>query len=419
MKTDKNKTLIVVGAGFAGLQLVKSLKNTPLRIVLIDKSNHHLFQPLLYQVAVSALSPADISAPIRTILKRQKNVEVILGEVTDIDKLNKSVTVDGQKVNFDFLVLAPGSRHSYFGKDNWEENAPGLKTLKDALNIRENMLVSFEEAENEAFLTGRNIPVKFVVIGGGPTGVEIAGSLAEIATKTLRNDFRNIDTRQTKIILVEGSGRLLGAYDSPLNEKAAENLRNMGVEVRLNTMVTNIDEKGVTLGDERIETHNIIWAAGNTASPLIKTLGTKTDRMGRAIVRENCSIKESEDIFVIGDAANFIENGQSLPGIAPVAMQQGRYIGKLIKNRLENRTVPGFVYSNKGSMATIGRAKAIFQAGNIKLSGFIAWVLWAFIHIMYLIGFRNRYRVMAEWVWYYISFKPGARLITGEPRKMH
>lgn len=419
MKTDKNKTLIVVGAGFAGLQLVKSLKNTPLRIVLIDKSNHHLFQPLLYQVAVSALSPADISAPIRTILKRQKNVEVILGEVTDIDKSNKSVTVDGQKVNFDFLVLAPGSRHSYFGKDNWEENAPGLKTLKDALNIRENMLVSFEEAENEAFLTGRNIPVKFVVIGGGPTGVEIAGSLAEIATKTLRNDFRNIDTRQTKIILVEGSGRLLGAYDSPLNEKAAENLRNMGVEVRLNTMVTNIDEKGVTLGDERIETHNIIWAAGNTASPLIKTLGTETDRMGRAMVRENCSIKESEDIFVIGDAANFIENGQSLPGIAPVAMQQGRYIGKLIKNRLENRTVPGFVYSNKGSMATIGRAKAIFQAGNIKLSGFIAWVLWAFIHIMYLIGFRNRYRVMAEWVWYYISFKPGARLITGEPRKMH
>lgn len=419
MKTDKNKTLIVVGAGFAGLQLVKSLKNTPLRIVLIDKSNHHLFQPLLYQVAVSALSPADISAPIRTILKRQKNVEVILGEVTDIDKSNKSVTVDGQKVNFDFLVLAPGSRHSYFGKDNWEENAPGLKTLKDALNIRENMLVSFEEAENEAFLTGRNIPVKFVVIGGGPTGVEIAGSLAEIATKTLRNDFRNIDTRQTKIILVEGSGRLLGAYDSPLNEKAAENLRNMGVEVRLNTMVTNIDEKGVTLGEERIETHNIIWAAGNTASPLIKTLGTETDRMGRAMVRENCSIKESEDIFVIGDAANFIENGQSLPGIAPVAMQQGRYIGKLIKNRLENRTVPGFVYSNKGSMATIGRAKAIFQAGNIKLSGFIAWVLWAFIHIMYLIGFRNRYRVMAEWVWYYISFKPGARLITGEPRKMH
>lgn len=419
MKTDKNKTLIVVGAGFAGLQLVKSLKNTPLRIVLIDKSNHHLFQPLLYQVAVSALSPADISAPIRTILKRQKNVEVILGEVSDIDKSNKSVTVDGQKVNFDFLVLAPGSRHSYFGKDNWEENAPGLKTLKDALNIRENMLVSFEEAENEAFLTGRNIPVKFVVIGGGPTGVEIAGSLAEIATKTLRNDFRNIDTRQTKIILVEGSGRLLGAYDSPLNEKAAENLRNMGVEVRLNTMVTNIDEKGVTLGDERIETHNIIWAAGNTASPLIKTLGTETDRMGRAMVRENCSIKESEDIFVIGDAANFIENGQSLPGIAPVAMQQGRYIGKLIKNRLENRTVPGFVYSNKGSMATIGRAKAIFQAGNIKLSGFIAWVLWAFIHIMYLIGFRNRYRVMAEWVWYYISFKPGARLITGEPRKMH
>ncbi|MBN8545277.1 MAG: NAD(P)/FAD-dependent oxidoreductase [Ignavibacteria bacterium] len=419
MKTDKNKTLIVVGAGFAGLQLVKSLKNSPVRIVLIDKSNHHLFQPLLYQVAVSALSPADISAPIRTILKRQKNVEVILGEVTDIDKSNKSVTVDGQKVNFDFLVLAPGSRHSYFGKDNWEENAPGLKTLKDALNIRENMLVSFEEAENEAFLTGRNIPVKFVVIGGGPTGVEIAGSLAEIATKTLRNDFRNIDTRQTKIILVEGSGRLLGAYDSPLNEKAAENLRNMGVEVRLNTMVTNIDEKGVTLGDERIETHNIIWAAGNTASPLIKTLGTETDRMGRAMVRENCSIKESEDIFVIGDAANFIENGQSLPGIAPVAMQQGRYIGKLIKNRLENRTVPGFVYSNKGSMATIGRAKAIFQAGNIKLSGFIAWVLWAFIHIMYLIGFRNRYRVMAEWVWYYISFKPGARLITGEPRKMH
>lgn len=416
MQTNKNKTLIVVGAGFAGLQLVKSLKNTPIRIVLIDKSNHHLFQPLLYQVAVSALSPADISAPIRTILKNQKNVEVILGEVTDIDKSNKTVTVDGQEVKFDFLVLAPGSRHSYFGKDKWEENAPGLKTIKDALNIRENMLLSFEQAENTAFLSGKNLPVQFVVIGGGPTGVEIAGSLAEIATKTLRKDFRNIDTRKTKIILVEGSGKLLGAYDSPLNEKAAQNLQNMGVEVRLNTMVTNIDETGVTLGDERIETQNIIWAAGNTASPLIKSLGTETDRMGRAIVRENCSIKESEDLFVVGDAANFMENGKSLPGIAPVAMQQGRYIGKLIKNRLENRDIPRFKYSDKGSMATIGRAKAIFQADNIKLSGFIAWVLWAFIHVMYLIGFRNRYRVMAEWVWYYISFKPGARLITGERR---
>lgn len=246
--------------------------------------------------------------------------------------------------------------------------------------------------------------------------MEIAGSLAEIATKTLRKDFRNIDTRQTKIILVEGSGKLLGAYDSPLNEIAAENLRNMGVEVRLNTMVTNIDETGVTLGEEKIETRNIIWAAGNNASPLIKSLGTETDRMGRAMVRENCSIKESDDIFVVGDAANFIENGKSLPGIAPVAMQQGRYIGKLIKNRLENRDIPSFNYSDKGSMATIGRAKAIFQAGNIKLSGFIAWIMWAFIHIMYLIGFRNRYRVMAEWVWYYISFKPGARLITGERR---
>ena len=412
MKNDNKRTLVVVGAGFAGLQLVKKLKNSDLRIILIDKSNHHLFQPLLYQVAMSALSPADISAPVRTILKKQKNVEVIMGEVKAIDKTAKTLYVNGSSIAFDWLVIATGAKHSYFGKNEWEQHAPGLKTLADALAIREKMLLSFEEAENNAFIGGNCPPVKFVVIGGGPTGVEVAGSLAEIARKTLKKDFRNIDTSKTEIVLLEGSDRLLAAYDPPLNEKAFHDLKALGVQVRLKTIVTGIDETGVYIGDEKIETKNVIWAAGNAASPLIKSLETETDRMGRAVVRENCSIKESDDIFVIGDAAHFSEDGKPLPGIAPVAMQQGRYIAKLIKNRLKGAETPAFRYQDKGSMATIGRARAVFQSGKIKLSGFIAWFLWVFIHIMYLIGFRNRYRVMAEWMWYYISFKPGARLIT-------
>jgi len=406
---------VVVGAGFGGLQLVKHLNHTDYNIILIDKTNHHLFQPLLYQVAMSALSPADISAPIRTILKNSKNLEVIMGEVQAIDRKTKSLYVNGASIDYDTLVIAAGAKHAYFGHDEWEAHAPGLKTLADALAIRGKMLISFEEAESNAFTGSDTPPVRFVVVGGGPTGVELAGALAEIARKTLRHDFKTIDTSKTEIILIEGADRLLTAYDEPLNQKALKDLTALGVKVRLNTIVTNIDETGVYIGDEKIETRNVIWAAGNTASPVIASLETETDRAGRAVVNPDCTLPDDPEVFVIGDAALFTEKGKPLPGIAPVAMQQGRYVAKLLKRRLKGKNTPPFKYFNRGSMATIGRARAVFQAGNIKISGFFAWFLWVFIHIMYLIGFRNRYRVMAEWMWYYLSYKPGARLITTDP----
>ncbi|MCK6605742.1 MAG: NAD(P)/FAD-dependent oxidoreductase [Ignavibacteriaceae bacterium] len=408
------KKLVIIGAGFGGLTLVKALKNADLDITLIDKTNHHLFQPLLYQVATAALSPADIAAPVRGILKKYKNVNIVLSEVTQINRSERWLIADNHKYEFDYLVLAPGSRHSYFGNNSWEEFAPGLKTLSDALHIRESILLSFENAEKSEDKNAIESLLTFVIVGGGPTGVELAGAIAEISREALAQEFRKIRPVHTRIILVEAGSKILPSYDSPLNEKALESLRKLGVEVITGKSVTGINEEGVTLSDGFIPTKNVIWAAGNVASPLIKMTTSKTDRAGRAIVNPDCSIAEDPGIFVIGDAANFTENGNTLPGVAPVAMQQGRYLARLFKKQTPAAERKPFSYWDKGNMATIGRAKAVMQVGRIKISGLVAWLAWGFIHVMYLIGFRNRYKVMAEWMWYYITYKNGARLITSD-----
>ena len=406
------KRVIIIGGGFGGLTAAKALKHSNKEIILIDKTNHHLFQPLLYQVATAALSPGDIAAPIRGILHNDKNIRVIMGEVKRIDANEKKVFLNGENYQYDYLIVTVGSRHSYFGKEEWEKNAPGLKTISDALKIREKILLSYEKAERSNNESEIQKYLTFAIVGGGPTGVELAGAIAEIAHKTLRKDFRKIDPSKTKVVLIEGEERLLTTYDQYLSSKARKSLERLGVTVITGKRVTNVTEHGVNIGDEFIESANVIWAAGNAVPPLIKSLDTETDRVGRAIVNNDCSMKGHPEVFVIGDAALILENGKPLPGVAPVAIQQGRYVGKIIKNDtpLEKRTP--FKYFNKGDLATIGRARAVMQIGKIKVSGFIAWVAWVFIHILYLIGFRNRYKVLAEWAWYYITFRQGIRLIT-------
>ncbi len=407
------KRVIIIGGGFGGLTAAKELKNSDFEIVLIDKTNHHLFQPLLYQVATAALSPGDIAAPIRGVLNKQKNVRVIMGEVISIDRENRKVILKDDEVEFDYLIVSTGASHSYFGNDEWEKYAPGLKTISDALTIRERILLSFEKAEK--FMGQKNVEpyLTFVVVGGGPTGVEMAGSIAEISKKTMLQDFRQIDPSKTKVILVEAMDRILGSYDESLSESAKSSLQELGVDVRLNKKVIDVNELGVKIDDEFIETQNIIWAAGNSASPLLKSLNTQLDKAGRVIVSEDCSINEDKNIFVIGDAAHFKDDDDNmLPGVAPVAMQQGKHVAEILKSDSPERKP--FKYFDKGSMATIGRARAVMQSGKIKLTGFAAWLAWSFVHILFLIGFRNRYKVMAEWIWYYISFRHGIRLITNK-----
>ena len=412
MTGDYVKRVIIIGGGFGGLTAAKALKHSNNEIILIDKTNHHLFQPLLYQVATAALSPGDIAAPIRGILSNEKNIQVIMGEVYNIDVKNKKVFLNGEYFQYDYLIVAVGSRHSYFGKEEWEKNAPGLKTISDALKIRERILLSYEKAERSNNNKDIQKYLTFVIVGGGPTGVELAGAIAEIAHKTLKKDFRKIDPSKTKIILVEGEDRVLTTYDPYLSLKAKKSLEDLGVTVVTNKRVTNVKENGVQLGDEFIESANVIWAAGNAVPPLIKSLDTETDRVGRAIVNNDCSIKGYPEVFVIGDASLVLEDGKPLPGVAPVAIQQGRYVGKIIKDDIPSKKRKPFKYFNKGDLATIGRARAVMQIGKIKISGFVAWIAWVFIHILYLIGFRNRYKVLAEWAWYYISFRQGIRLIT-------
>lgn len=413
----KKQKLVIIGGGFGGLTLAKKLKGTDYDIKLIDKMNHHLFQPLLYQVAAAALSPGDIAVPIRAEFNKQKNVEIILGEVVNIDRETKKVYTKDEEFEYDKLVVAIGNRHSYFGNDHWEKFAPGLKTLADALNIREKMLLSFEKAERAKSKKEREKFMTFVIVGGGPTGVEIAGSFAEIAKQTLLQDFRNIDTSDTRIILVEGMDRILQVYDPSLTDKAKNALEKLGVEVRLNSMVKDVKENGVQIGEEFVETSNIIWAAGNKVSPLLEKLNTDLDKGGRVKVEQDCTLPDDPDIFVIGDAALFIEDDQPLPGIAPVAMQQGRYVAKILKNDFPKSERSPFHYYDKGNLATIGRAKAILEIGKIKISGLFAWLVWALVHIAFLINFRKRYRVMTEWIWYYITFRNGIRLITKPDRE--
>jgi len=408
------KRLIIIGGGFGGLTLAKALRYVEIEITLIDKTNHHLFQPLLYQVATAALSPGDIAAPIRGILGGQKNIRVIMGEVINIDTEKKKVFLRDEEFDYDYLVVSIGSRHSYFGKDEWEKFAPGLKTMSDALTIREKLLLSFEKAERAHNEKDIQKYITFVIVGGGPTGVEIAGAIAEISKKTMLRDFRKIDPSKTKIILIEAMDRILSNYDADLSEKGKIALEELGVNVLLNTKVTDINENGVKIGDEFIETQNVIWAAGITVPSLIKSLNTQLDRIGRVVVENDCSIKNHPEVFVIGDAALSLEKGKPLPGVAPVAIQQAKYVAKIISKDQPKEKRKTFKYFDKGNLATIGRAKAIMQVGKFKISGFVAWVAWVFVHILYLIGFRNRYKVLAEWIWYYITYRQGIRLITNK-----
>ncbi len=392
----------------------KTLKNADVEILMIDKTNHHLFQPLLYQVATAALSPGDIAAPVRGILRAQKNVSIIMGEVVSIDKENKKVKMhNGDEFEFNFLIVATGARHSYFGNDEWEKYAPGLKTISDALKIRERILLSFEKAERSNDPNEIEKQLTFVIVGGGPTGVEMAGAIAEISKKTMLKDFRKIDPSKTKIILIEGTDKLLNSFDQPLNNYTKRMLENMGVIVKVGKFVKQISSDGVQVDNEFFKTSNVIWAAGNTASPLLKKLNTELDKAGRVIVEKDCSIKEYPNIFVIGDAANFVdEKGKSLPGVAPVAEQQGKFVAKLIARNKAGANRKVFKYFDKGNLATIGRAKAVLQISNFKLSGFSAWLIWGFVHIAFLINFRKRYKVMTEWIWSYLTFKNDIRLIT-------
>lgn len=405
------KNVIIVGGGFAGISVAKKLAGTSFNVTLIDKTNHHLFQPLLYQVATAALSPGDIAMPIRGIFSKEKNVQVILGEVTKVDKANNRVHLkNGSNLPFHYLILTPGAQYNYFGNDDWKTHAPGLKTLSDALEIRERILLSLEKAEQIIDPEKRKPYLTYVVIGGGPTGVEMAGSIAEIAKRNMMRDFRNIKTDETKIYLIEAADGILNGFDAPLPEKGVRTLEEMGVEVRLNTPVEEVRKDGVQIDSEFIESPNIIWGAGVKAAPLIQELGVETDRIGRAMVEPDLSIAGSPNIFVAGDAAHVKdENHHPLPGLAPVALQQGKYLGTLIKKDASERTP--FHYIDKGTMATIGRAKAIADIRGFKFSGFFAWLLWGLIHIFFLIGFRNRFRVFAEWIWHYITFKRGVRLI--------
>ena len=404
--------VIIIGGGFGGLTSGKELAKKDFNITVIDKTNHHLFQPLLYQVATAALSPADIAIPIRSAFSKNKNVEVLLGEVKSIDKEKKKIFFNGSEIEFDYLIIATGSRHSYFGKDEWEKYAPGLKTLNDALKIRENILLSLEAAELEKDPAKRQKYLNFVIIGGGPTGVELAGAISEIVNQNLITDFRNIDASMTKVYMIEALPNILSSYPESLSNRALEDLKNLQVEVILNKKVTDINENGVKVDDKFIETKNILWAAGNQTLPLIKSLGVETDKLGRVVVNDNLSFNEDNNIFVIGDAASVKnDKGENLPAIAPVAIQQGKYVVKIIAEGLIGKSYKKFIYKDRGTMATIGKAKAVAVIKGFKLSGLIAWLAWSFIHVLFLISFRNKLRVMSEWIWYYITNRPGIRLI--------
>ncbi len=399
--------VIIIGGGFGGMNVAKALKGARLDILLIDKTNHHLFQPLLYEVATAALSPGDIATPLREILRHQQNTTVIMGEVVNIDKKNKQITIsNGDIYGYDYLVVAVGARHSYFGRDDWEPFAPGLKTLSDALKIREQVLISFEKAERMDSLSEAAKYLNFVIIGGGPTGVEMAGAIAEIANKTMFKNFRRIKPEESKIYLIEALPQILPMYPDKLAKRATQDLEKMGVTVLTGKKVTGINEGGVHIDGQYVESMNVIWAAGNQVSPMLKTLHVPLDRAGRVIVSPDLSIPEHPEIFVIGDAAHLLgKDGKPLPGVAPVAMQQGKYVATIIKKGLPKEHRKPFKYFDKGSMATIGKAKAIAMFGKLQFSGFFAWLIWAFIHIMFLIGFRNRLGVMLEW---------GAMMVTGE-----
>jgi NADH:ubiquinone reductase (H+-translocating) len=410
------KRVVVIGGGFGGIAATKALKNAPVHVTLLDRSNHYLFQPLLYQVAMAGLAPNEIASPIRGVLRHIDNARVLLAEVTGVDlQARRVLTRECAPFEYDYLVLAPGAVNSYFGHEDWPHVAPGLKDLDDAVEIRRRVLLAFEEAEREPDPIEQRKHLTFVVIGGGPTGVELAGAIAELATYVLARDFRAIKSDATRVVLIEGGSRVLATFAPELSERATKALHEMGVEVRTNARVTAIDEQGVAVGDARIEASTVLWAAGVRASPLCERLGLPVDRAGRVKVEADCSLPGHPEVFVIGDAANFIPAGSenSLPGVSPVAMQQGRFVARMIERSIEKRERSTFVYLDKGSMATIGRRRAVASVGKLYMSGLIAWLAWLTVHIFYLIDFRNRVVVLFDWAWSYFTYQRGSRLITG------
>ncbi len=414
MENTSRPKVVIIGAGFGGLTAAQRIARLPVQLTVIDRSNHHTFQPLLYQVATAGLSPGEIAAPIRWILRNRSNVEVLLGEVIDVDLKAKKIITKQQTLNFDFLIIASGATHTYFGHDEWEPLAPGLKTVEDATEIRRRVLLAFELAERQGAEGEGSPELQFVVVGGGPTGVELAGTLAEIARHSMNHEFLHIDPRKTRILLVEGGPRVLPAYSEKLSHKAELQLQALGVEVRTSQMVNRIEPGAVWAGDQKIAAQVILWAAGVAASPLGKKLGVPIDRAGRVEVSPDLSVPGHPNVFVIGDLATLKDkNGNMLPGVAPVAIQEGDWVGKTIARDLKNQPRRDFRYFDKGSLATIGRAAAVAQIGGFELSGYFAWLAWLFVHILFLIGFRNRVLVMIQWAWSYFTYDRGTRLITG------
>jgi len=409
----KKPRVVIVGSGFGGLEAAKKLACKDVQVTVIDRTNYHLFQPLLYQVATAALSPADIAAPVRAVLSRCKNLEVILAEVESVDVDAKKVKTVDLDIDYDYLILATGARHSYFGHDEWEKLAPGLKSLEDAIELRRRILLAFEYAEKITDEAARRAALNFVIIGGGPTGVEMAGAIAEISRHTLAKDFRHINPSEARVILIEGEPRLLAAYPEDLSASARKQLMDLGVEVRTGARATKLSEAGVQVNGEFIPCRVKIWAAGNTASFVGKTLGSPVDRVGRVIVNDDLTIPGHPEVQVIGDLANFPhQTGKPLPGISPVAMQEGRHAARNVLTMIQGRKPQRFRYWDKGTMATIGRNKAVADLKFMHLSGLPAWLAWLFVHIVFLVGFRNRLVVLFQWAWAYLTFDKGARLIT-------
>jgi NADH dehydrogenase len=409
--------VVIVGGGFGGLFCAKALKRAPLETVVVDRNNYHLFQPLLYQVASAALSPSDIAQPIRSILRDQENSLVVLGEVDRVALAENRIYVNGEGVPYDYLVLAPGAVDNYFGHADWARAAPGMKAVEDATRIRSRLLLSFERAEFDKDPGNRSAHLLFVIVGGGPTGVELAGAVKELATDVIPRDFRHVDTRSARVILIEAGPRLLPTFDPLLSEKALRQLVGLGVDVRLGAPVTAIDEEGVEVAGERLRSHNVIWAAGVRAAPVVQSLGSELGPGGRVRVESDCSVPGHPNVFAIGDAAYLVDShtGRQVPGVSQGALQMGRYVAKVIQEDLEGkrwRRDLGFHYRDLGSMATIGRSRAIAQIGRFRSSGFLAWLGWLALHITVLIGFRNRFSVLLSWIYSYVLVRRGSRLIT-------
>jgi NADH dehydrogenase len=411
--------IVILGGGFAGLYTARGCKHVDAEITVVDRHNYHLFQPLLYQVATAALNPSDIAAPIRGILGRQKNVSVILGEAMSVDVEKQLVRLTDGELPYDQLVIATGATHSYFGHPEWERVAPGLKSIDDALEIRRRVLLAFEAAERETGVEKQRAWLNFVIIGAGPTGVELAGALTEIARQTMVRDFRRIKPESARVILIEGKERVLPTYPAELSEKARQQLVDLGVEVITNSVVTEVNEREVRIGEQAIATRTVLWGAGVQASPLARSLGVPLDRAGRVLVEPDLTIPGHRNVFVLGDLAAVQQyDGSFVPGVAPAAIQEGQHTARNLERALENQPLRPFKYNDKGSLATIGRAAAVADFGRLRMSGFLAWFAWLAIHIFFLIGFRNRFLVITQWAWAYVTYQRGARLITGDVKKI-